>query len=110
MAWINLLVFGLYESAEDKQDGMKSTALILGEERTGHMIKILLAGCFALGIAALMLYNHKTDFVKLQIVFLFMMGVLGTLFFRKESLAENGLHYRYFGDGIFFMPVAYFWF
>ncbi len=110
MAWINLLIFGLFEMDEDKQDGLRSTAIILGEEKTGKMIKVLLFTCFAIGMVTLVFYYDNPSFVKLQIVFLMMMGILGTLFFRKESIVQDGLNYRYFGDGIFFMPVAYFWF
>lgn len=110
MVWINLLVFGLFEMKEDKQDGLRSTPMILGEKKTGKMIKILLFTCFAIGTMTLIFFYDNPSFVKLQIVFLFMMGILGTLFFRKESIVQDGLNYRYFGDGIFFMPVAYFWF
>lgn len=110
LAWINLLIFGLFEVEEDRKDGLKSTVIIWGEEKSSNLVKYLLITCFSIGLLALIHQFGNQSFMKLQIVFLFMTGVLGILFFRKESIAQNGLQYRYFGDGIFFMPVAYFWF
>jgi len=110
LAWINLLVFGVYEIDHDMQDGLKSTVVVLGLEKTAFMIKTLLILSFSIGIMGLVLFYGYSAYTKLQIVFLFMTGVLGTLFFRRETLSQQGLQYRYFGDGIFFMPVAYLWF
>ena len=109
MAWINLLVFSLFDMKEDAKDGLKSTALLWGESKTSRFVRGLLVACFALLIAGLILFHADRNFVKLQLVFLFMTGTLGVLFYRRDSWSTE-LNYRYFGDGVFFMPVAYFWF
>jgi len=110
MAWANLLIFGIYELEEDKKDGLKSTVTSWGERKSGILVKLLILATFSLCIVGLWLFAEDVGYVKLQMTFIFMNGVLGTLYFRRESLSQNGLQYRYFGDGIFFMPVAYFWF
>lgn len=110
MAWANLLIFGIYEQSEDLQDGLKSTVTSWGVQKSGRLVKILLAITFVLAIFGLLTFIDAINYFKLQIVFIFMNGVLGTLYFRRETLAQSGIQYRYFGDGIFFMPVAYFWF
>lgn len=110
MAWANLMIFGIYEQSEDKQDGLKSTVTSWGERKSGFLVKVLIAVTLVIGIAGLWVFAGVTGYYKLQLVFIFMTGVLGTLYFRRETLSQNGLQYRYFGDGIFFMPIAYFWF
>ena len=110
MAWANLLIFGIYEQSEDLQDGLKSTVTSWGVQKSGRLVKILLAITFVLAIFGLLTFIDAINYFKLQIVFIFMNGVLGTLYFRRETLAQSGIQYRYFGDGIFFMPVVYFWF
>ncbi|MDA0194766.1 MAG: hypothetical protein O2887_00400 [Bacteroidetes bacterium] len=110
MAWTNLLIFGIYEQGEDLQDGLKSMVTSWGVQKSGQLVKILLSTTFVLAIFGLLTFIEAINYFKLQMVFLFMNGVLGTLYFRRETLVQSGLQYRYFGDGIFFMPVAFFWF
>ena len=110
LAWINLLIFSLFEMNEDRQDGLRSTVTIWGEKKTTMLIKVLMGVCLFISISALYQYQDNAAFVKLQLLFLFMLVVLSTLYYRRKFMMHEGIYYRYFGDGIFFMPVAYFWF
>jgi hypothetical protein len=98
---LNLLIFSLFDFDADKQAKFPSLTQKLGVTKSGKIIKILsaLAG-------GLILMVYVMGFPKESILLFTMFFILQILFwFKTSDLIIN--NYRFFGDGIFFIPLIY---
>jgi len=101
LAFINVLIFTLYDESDDRIDGHSSIVISFGKKNVILFTKILLTvGLMVLLIGrGVILYDY---------VFFMMFLILGSLLFFQDKLRNNGW-YRILGDGIFILPVISWW-
>jgi 4-hydroxybenzoate polyprenyltransferase len=96
---LNVILFSWYDYKMDKDEGGKSLAVVLGQQKTS----ILLVGLFVLQftVIARIMYQGNTVAIVLAIMNL----VLLLLYFKPASLQKND-HYRMVGDAVFLLPAV----
>jgi len=98
LAFLNVLIFSIYDESEDRKDGHSSIVLKFGSNKVSQLTKIL----WFLGLLVLLLLGEKSGID--YYVFILMFSMLGgVIFFRK--IFQKNEWYRVLGDGIFIMPI-----
>lgn len=103
-AWLNLLLFSLFDRHLDLEDKHISFATIWGESKTKRIIILLFAGGVLLGIFQLM-----RQFVWPPVILMVMQLMLLIIFTRRAYFEKND-RFRLWGDAIFLLPAIYFFF
>jgi len=99
-ALMNLLLFSLYDYAEDRHQQQHSFVTWFGPASTRY--GIILLGSLNI-LSGLWLWEYDSS---IAIIFILMnLLLLAVLFFRKALAHEN--YYRIIGDGVFFLPLIY---
>ena len=107
---LNLLIFPLYEIATDKDDGMNSLAISIGEKSVKRIINGLFSLSLVLVAIGLFLFDVsqvERSWFQGQYVILLMMGVLLSLVMWPDLFRKYRL-YRILGDGVFYLPALIF--
>ncbi|OEK02577.1 hypothetical protein BFP97_14055 [Roseivirga sp. 4D4] len=100
LAYVNLMLFPLFEKDEDDQQGMASIVTNRGAEQTRKRIVLALILNGLIAIACIGLGINEG---KLQFMILAMSWPLLLLFLRQDVFKRYKF-YRIIGDGIFFLP------
>lgn len=101
MAFINLLIFSVYELTIDEEDQYTSLVRYIGKKRATYLITIcfvalLLLWCYQLSIIGV--FNMSIIILLLMVVALAAVNYLKTLFGTNEW-------YRTVGDAVFYFPL-----
>lgn len=96
-AFINVLIFALYDEKIDKQDGHNSVVIVFGNQSITKLVNFL----WVIGCSILLIYIEDFSAYYIYIVMFLMLGSLIVFrnFFKKNDW------YRVVGDGIFMMPI-----
>ena len=100
IAWINLLLFSLFDKESDERNKQVSFTTITGKRNTRYLIMIL----FAINLL-LYAYLFSTSVVKPALILFSMSLVLMMLLLFRNYFSEND-RFRYVGDAIFLFPLA----
>ena len=100
IAFINLLVFSLFEQETDKADGFKSIIQTIGERAT-TVIYLLFFLSVAIDILLFVAFNLE---VQTVIILFCMSSILLSLNVWSSYLGRNEA-YRILGDGVFLIPL-----
>lgn len=102
VAWMNLLLFSLFDKERDERDYQVSFATKYGEIKTHRFIFMIF-----LGILGLTLYQVFYQHWFTGLIMLAMSLVLLLMVFKKDWFMLNE-RFRLTGDAIFFLPLLYF--
>ncbi len=100
LAYVNLMLFPLFEQEEDNKQGMASIVINRGAKQTRKRIALALIFNGLIAIACIGLGFNESRF---QFIVLAMSWPLLLLFIRQDVFRPYQL-YRIIGDGIFFLP------
>lgn len=100
LAYVNLMLFPLFEQEEDDQQGMASIVINRGPNQTKKRIALAL---ILNGMIAIVCIGIGLNESKVQFMLLAMSWPLLLLFIRQDAFRQYQL-YRIIGDGIFFLP------
>lgn len=99
-AWMNLLLFSLFDYKEDRDHQQHSFVTWFGPRSTRY--GIILLGLLNI-VSGFWLWSYDA---VIAVVFISMnLVLLGVLFFRRMLLSKN--YYRIVGDAVFFIPALY---
>lgn len=99
LAWINLLLFSLYDQYRDRRDGFSSFVVIHGEKFSLTVLALLFVV-----LAAVLLY-HLIALPSLHAFVIMMMALtLAAIFIFRKTFADSD-RYRFVGDLIFLYPL-----
>ncbi|MEM8898602.1 MAG: hypothetical protein AAGC85_10880 [Bacteroidota bacterium] len=100
LAFINLIIFSHYDRKVDELDGSSSLVRAISEKRLDQLI----IGCSMFVSLASFFQIVQGHSLKIQLVYLLMLGVLlATYFF--PNLFEKNERFRSLGDGVFIFPI-----
>jgi 4-hydroxybenzoate polyprenyltransferase len=102
VALINLLLFSLFDKADDEADNRRSFVTVVGEEST----RTVLLGLFGLGFALGAYLAVALKQWTLASVLLLMLAGLFVIQVRRSWFAVD-LRYRLLGDAVFLVPALY---
>jgi hypothetical protein len=103
LAFINLIIFSLFEAKTDLRDGHSSWVLGMGIKRTRRIIKILIG--FALGLGVAIAFRTTGNIHWLALTQLLMLILLASIVIFPKIFSKNN-RYRLLGDGVFLLPVV----
>jgi len=101
LAYVNLMLFPLFEREEDDKQGMASIVINRGAKQTKRRIALALIFNGLIAIVCMAIDLNESNF---QFMLLAMSWPLLLLFIRQDAFRRYQL-YRIVGDGIFFLPA-----
>lgn len=105
LAYINLLIFSIFERMIDKQEGYHSLVKTLGVESVRGITWGLILAVGVISLAGLYLIDNQF-FVYSQFLILGMDICFTLIMFRRDFFIKR-TRYRIFGDAVFFLPIIY---
>jgi hypothetical protein len=102
IAWMNLLLFSLFDKERDESDNHISFSTRFGEGKTRLLIFVIF-----LTILGLTLYQIFYQDWFMGIIMLAMSLVLLIMLIKRDNFAMNE-RFRLTGDAVFFLPLLYF--
>jgi len=96
LAFINLVLFSIYEEEEDILDGHFSIVQSIGQQNAVFFVKVL----WLIGMTIVILGEP----IFQNYIFVLMFILLGPLLFFRNHFAPSA-RYRLIGDGIFILPI-----
>lgn len=100
-AWINMLLFSLFDTENDEADNRISFSTVLGERHTVNLLKMLFALCTVFVAAQLVMH-----FARSVVILAVMDLVLFAIFACDKHFRIND-RYRLAGDAVFLFPIFY---
>ncbi len=104
IALSNLLLFSMYDSKVDEQEGFHSLVITIGENKVRKITWISLGMVFLSGIAGILLLD--TSLWSTQVI-LFLMDIVLLIILMNKSYFIVYSRFRIVGDSIFFLPLIY---
>ena len=104
LAFLNLLMFALYEHSIDKKEGFRSLVLTIGIQRTTRLFwSIATLVFFSLAVGFILVKAEADWLIVETIVLLMTLSLMGLVHWRTRFY-RNGL-YRILGDAVFLLPA-----
>jgi len=101
VAFLNLIVFSLFDYENDRKSGFNSLALRLGAARVS--VAIRMSGLLIIVSSVSMIALGYSD---LQMLYLLMTSILLWVHYRPVYFSRNE-RFRVVGDGIFYLPLLF---
>lgn len=102
-AFLNLLLFSLFDHYKDNQDRRKSIVTLIGEQRTKQILIFIFACNFLLMLGAT-LYSPLA--LERTVIIFCMNTILLFVFIRSQWFGKED-RFRLVGDSIFLLPILY---
>lgn len=100
LAWINLLLFSLFDRESDEEHMQVSFTTALGEENTRRVVVALTGICISLCLYLLL------GTMRLPSLVLLVMSLVLVLLLRFQAYFGRNDRYRYVGDAVFLFPLT----
>lgn len=103
LAFVNLSIFSYYDQEKDKKGGFGSIVLLM-EDKSLHIIRLLLLLVFGSCVFFLLFLSEK--YAVIQLVYL-VMTLLFFVLIRFHFYFRAHERFRILGDAVFFVPVLF---
>ena len=108
LAYVNLLLFALFEYETDKLQQFSSLARTIGKTYTRYLVFICLILVLTSALINLFVWNSDTVMRDSQLIVALMTVPLGCLLTWPQYFQHED-RYRLVGDAIFFIPLIFLW-
>jgi len=106
LAFVNLLIFSLYEREEDQISGFHSLVKAIGESKARTFSQVILVGLLA-GSMIFALFNRVQNSIFVSQLIIFAMSMMLILILVLPKFFERKDRYRTTGDLVFFTPAIF---
>lgn len=104
LALMNLVIFSWYEHDSDQLDFAHSLATQYGKRRAKQLVMLCTAGIIVSVLWSGFLFSDDASFLFAQLLILMMTGLLLVILVRPRFFGQYE-RYRWFGDGVFLLPI-----
>jgi len=104
IAFVNLILFALFDYETDYKDGHVSFIQMVGKKNSNLVIGFLMVLYMLITLLACLFFISDFTFLKAEWIMAFMMAVLSWIFYSRENMSNMPL-YKGIADGIFFLPL-----
>lgn len=100
LAFSNLILFSLFERAEDRHDSFDSIATVFPK----HIVERILLISLSLGVSTVFLMD-----ISVISVYFLLAYIIYAFIFLSPKWSRVNFRYRAIGDGIFILPIIFEW-